>query len=458
MIRFSKLSIAQRLSLSFLVTILIGSGLLSLPIFHLPTAPPTSYLDHLFQTVSMVCVTGLSVFPVASVYNTLGQVICLLLMQVGGLGLVSLLAISYYALKRRLSFQDQELLKSALGRDNNADLKGYLFSVYKLTFAIEGIGALLLMLDFIPRFGLLKGIWHSIFLAISAFCNAGFDNFGGNSLIDHATNPLINLVIAGLILSGGLGFMVWLDILKGLKALLTKKSRQPRRLFQSLTPHSKLILLTTAILLVGGTLLSLVLEWNNPETIGNLAFGDKLLVSFFQTVTMRTAGFATISYAKAELSTNIIYMLQMLVGGAPGGTAGGLKISVLALIFLLVRAEFSGHRHISFTNRTIPEQTLRQTLTVLVFYALVLTTSFLLLLAIETRQNPLALLFEAVSAIATVGVSMDLTPHLTRLGQAVVMFLMFVGRVGPITVLMSLWQKQQQQEDLHYAETKILIG
>lgn len=456
MIRFSKLSIAQRLSLSFLVTILIGSGLLSLPIFHLPTAPATSYLDHLFQTVSMVCVTGLSVFPVASVYNTWGQVICLLLMQIGGLGLVSLLAISYYSLKKKLAFQDQELLKSALGRDSSSDLKGYLFSIYKLTLTIEAIGALLLSLDFVPRFGFFKGLGHSIFLAISAFCNAGFDNLGGNSLMDYATNPLINLVIAGLILSGGIGFVVWLDVLRGLKQISQPKRLTVNRFFQKLTPHSKLMLLTSTLLLIGGSLTSLVTEWQNPDTIGNLAIGDKVLVSFFQTVTMRTAGFATISYGQANLSTNILYMLQMLVGGAPGGTAGGIKISVLALLFLLVRAEFSGHRHISFAHRTIPEKIFRQTLTVLVFYAMVLISSYLMLLVAEPKLNPLALFFESVSAIATVGVSMDLTPDLSRLGQAIIMFLMFVGRVGPITVLMSLWQKQEQ--DLHYAETSILIG
>lgn len=216
------------------------------------------------------------------------------------------------------------------------------------------------------------------------------------------------------------------------------------------------MLLTSLILLVGGSFLTLLTEWQNPDTIGNLPVSDKILVSFFQTVTMRTAGFASISYAKAGLVTNSLYMLQMLVGGAPGGTAGGIKISVLALIFLLVRAEFSGHRYISFANRTIPERTLRQTLTVLVFYFMVLMSSFLLLLLLEPGQKPLALLFEAVSAIATVGVSMDLTANLGRLSQVLIMFLMFVGRVGPITVLMSLWQKQAK--DIRYAETTILIG
>lgn len=456
MIRFPKLSIAQRLSLSFMATILVGSLLLSLPFSHWDTAPATSYLDHLFQTVSMVCVTGLSVFPVAHVYNPFGQAICLALIQIGGLGLVSLIAISYYTLKKKLLLHDHELLKSSLSRDSSSDLRSYLFSIYKLTLTIEGIGALLLMIDLVPRYGVVRGIGHSVFLAISAFCNAGFDNLGGNSLIDFATNPLINLVIAGLILSGGIGFVVWLDIIKVVKSWLSQQPRQAGRWFKKLTPHSKLMLLTSLILLSGGTIASLLLEWHNPDTIGHLPIWDKVLVSFFQTVTMRTAGFATISYSKAGLSTNIIYMLQMLIGGAPGGTAGGLKLSVLAIMFLLVKAEFSGRQHISFAHRTISGKTLKQTLTILIFYFIVLISSYLLLLAIETKHSPLALLFEAVSAIATVGVSMDLTPQLSRIGQLLIMFLMFVGRVGPITVLMSIWQKKEQ--DIHYAETNILIG
>lgn len=454
--QFAQLSIAQKLSLSFLMVILVGSFLLNLPIMHLPDAPETSYFDHLFHAVSMVCVTGLSVFPVADVYNRLGQVVIMLLIQIGGLGLVSLISISYYTLKRKIRLRDQELVKASLSQDNSADLKQFLFSVYKITLGIEGLGALLLMLDFIPRYGWGDGIFNSIFIAISAFCNAGFDNLGDQSLGAFVLNPLVNLVVAFLIFSGGIGFVVWKDMVKAFKHTIANRPRQPKRFSRYLSPHSKLMLMSTGWILLAGTILSWLSEANNPATIGNYNPLQQLLVSFFQTVTMRTAGFSTISYAATDLGTNIIYLLQMLVGGAPGGTAGGLKVSVVALMFLLFRAELSGHDQISFQNRIIAPKAVKQTLTVLLFFFGVLITSYLILLRVEPHLNAFALLFESISALATVGVSMDLTGQLATGGRIVIMILMFIGRVGPITVLLSLLQKKEKQ--INYAQTDIMLG
>ena len=453
--KLTLLSIAQKLSLSFLMVILVGSFLLNLPIMHRPDAPPTGYLDHLFHAVSMVCVTGLAVFPVADVYNRLGQITILLLIQIGGLGLVSLISISYYTLKRKMRLRDQELLKSSLSQEHNANLRHFLFSVYKTTLLIEGLGALLLMIDFIPRYGWKDGMFNSIFIAISAFCNAGFDNLGNSSLGAFVVNPLVNLVVAFLILSGGIGFVVWQDMGKAFKKSLGNRPRQPKRFQRYLTPHSKLMLMTSGWILLLGTVSSLFLEFNNPDTIGNYNFFQKVLVSFFQTVTMRTAGFATISYNATDLATNIVYLLQMLVGGAPGGTAGGLKISVVALLFLLFRAELSGHDKIVFQHRTIAPKLIRQTLTVLMFFFSILVVGYFTLLRLEPNLSPFALLFESISALATVGVSMDLTSQLTD-GRLVIMVLMFIGRVGPITVLLSLLQKKEKQ--INYAQTDILIG
>lgn len=455
--KLTHLSIAQKLSLSFLAVIVIGSLLLSLPIMHRPDAPATSYWDHLFHAVSMVCVTGLSVFPVADVYNRLGQVVILLLIQIGGLGLVSLIAISYYSLKRKMGVNDQELLKSSLSFDQKASIKDHLFAIYKITLAIEGLGAGLLMLDFIPRYGWADGIFNSIFLAISAFCNAGFDNLGANSLIDFAVNPLVNLAIAFLILSGGLGFMVWKDLLAAVQRTVLTQPRQPKRLWHWLSAHSKLMLLTSGILLSLGTGLSWLLEADNPATIGQFDFWQQGLISFFQAVTMRTAGFSTIDYTQTGLVTNIIYMIQMLFGGAPGGTAGGLKISVLAILFLLFRAELRGQNQVLFNHRAIPERVIKQTLTVLMFFFSVFLVSYLVLLELEPQLNPFALLFEVASALATVGSTMAITPELSGPGRALIICLMFIGRVGPITVLLSLVQKKQKHP-VQYAETSILVG
>lgn len=451
-----KLSITQKICLSFLLVILIGSSLLSLPVMHYAHAPATSYLDHLFNTVSMVCVTGLSVFSVGDVYNGLGQTLVLLLIQIGGLGLVSVIAISSYTLKRRPSLHNQRLLQSSLSKESQHDLKNYLFFVYQLTFIIETLCALLIMVDFVPRFGWVNGIFNSIFLAISAFCNAGFDNLGSNSLTAFALNPWINLIIAFLIVAGGLGFANWQDLLLGARNYLTRKPYLLKSMVKSLKIQTKLVVKVSLLILVIGTGLSWLLEKDNPATIGNLPLFDQLLVSFFQTVTMRTAGFATLDFTQTKASTNLLYMIQMIVGGAPGGTAGGIKLVAASILILLFRAEWRGQDQVTLGYRSLPSKLIKQTLTLLIFYVLVLLIGYGLLLEVEGQLSPFALLFETISALATVGVTMDVTGHLGNLGRMIIMILMFIGRVGPITVLLSL--RQKQKDSLSYAPVDLMIG
>lgn len=451
-----KIPVTRRLILSFMSLILIGSLLLSLPVMHRTGAPATNYLDHLFTAVSMVCVTGLSVFPVGQVYNIYGQLVSMLLMQFGGLSLVTLIAVSYYLLRRKMSLNDQFLLQSAIARDSSSDLKDYLFSIYKITFSIEGLGAILLMIDFIPRFGWTRGIFNSLFLTVSAFCNAGFDNLGSNSLMDFRLNPLVNFTVTFLIISGGLGFSVWQDLIKAAKQSWTSKPKQLRIIPQKLSHHSLLVLQTSFLILLLGTCLAWLLEFSNGKSIGHFNLFQQGMISFFQSVTMRTAGFSTLDYTQTHLSTNLLYILQMLIGGAPGGTAGGFKVTVAAILFLLFRAEISGQSRVNYRYRTISTRIIRQTLIILVFFFLVLISGYLLLLEFEPKLNPFALFFEASSALATVGVSMNLTTQLSTAGRIIIMLLMFIGRVGPITVLLGLLQKKEK--DIHYAETDIILG
>ena len=449
-------SVTQKLCLSFILVILIGSILLSLPIFHKDTAPQTTYLDHLFTVVSMVCVTGLSVFPIADVYNVLGQVVSLLLIQIGGLGLVTLIALSYFTLKKKLSLTDQSILQSSLSHSSSSQLKTYLISVYYFTFGMEFLSALLLMIDFIPRFGLKSGIFNAIFLAVSAFCNAGFDNLGSSSLIAFQTNTLVNLVIAGLIIAGGLGFANWFDIIAVVKDQFREKPYTPFRRFRRLKIQTRLVLQTTGIILFLGTLLTWLLELQNPNTLGKLPPFHQLLTAFFQTVTMRTAGFATIDYSQALPATNFSFIVQMIIGGAPGGTAGGIKLACASLIYLLFRAEFRGDRQVTFSGRSIPEAIMRQVLTILVFFFSVFVIGYFLLLIAEPTLSPFALLFETASALATSGVSMNLTSQIGTFGRIVLICLMFIGRVGPITVILSLSQKQKTA--VTYPKTDISLG
>lgn len=404
----------------------------------------------------MVCVTGLSVFPIAEVYNGLGQVISVILMQIGGLGLVTLIAVSTYLLRRRMNLSSQNILQSALSYDNNGHLKRYLFNVYKITFIIESLIAILFLIDFIPRFGVSHGIFNAIFLAVSAFCNAGFDNLGGDSLKPFVLNPLLNLLFMILIVSGGIGFAVWVDIKRAIKAFLADRPYRLKTFTRKLSNQTRLVLDTTAVILILGTAITWLLEANNPKTIGLYNPFQQFMVSLFQTVTMRTAGFATISYLDTHTATNILYMIQMIIGGAPGGTAGGVKVTTVAITFLLFKSELAGQSEVTYHHRIIANKVIKQTLTVLIFFFSILIVGYILLLQFEPHHDPIALLFEAVSAIATVGVSMDLTPQLSTSGRLVIMALMFIGRVGPLTVLLSLLQKKEKE--IQYAQANITVG
>lgn len=277
---FKSLTSTRRLTFSFVIVIFIGSLLLSLPIVHYADAPSTTYLDHLFNVVSMVCVTGLSVVPVASVYNGLGQVIAMCLMQIGGLGLVTLIAISTYLLRRRMNLSEQSLLQSALSYDNNNDLRHYLFNAYKITFIIESLVAIVLLFDFIPRFGLGHGIFNAIFLAVSAFCNAGFDNFGDASLKQFALKPLVNLAVTTAIISGGIGFAVWMDLKKAIKHFIKDKPYRFSAFSRSLSNQTRLVLATTGILLLLGTALTWLIEFKNAKTIGHYTFFNRSWSAF----------------------------------------------------------------------------------------------------------------------------------------------------------------------------------
>ena len=459
MIRFLfQQSIPKRIAASFAIVILVGSLLLNLPISQLETSQAT-YFDHLFTTVSMVCVTGLFTQPVASTYNSFGQIICMFLMQIGGLGLMSMIAFFFFDSGKKLSLTDRLALQDSLNRDDTKDFKDYLRTIFKYTFIIEGIAAILFMIRFIPMLGVGKGIFTSIFFAISAFCNAGFDNLGSNSLIDYATDPLLAIVISALIILGGIGFAVWFDVKNSISCYRSSlKNKYHKMFYKRLHYHTKVVILLTLGILLTGTFLTLITEWHNPDTIGNLNFGQKLLVSFFQTVTMRTAGFASIDYTKANPSTLLLYCIQMFIGGSPGGTAGGVKTTTVLVVLLFIRSEIYEKKSINFRHHTIPYEMARKSLMIFIIFT-VLTLSSVFLLSITDPQAPLLYtLFETISAMCTVGVTANLTPTLSMLGQIIIMTLMFIGRIGPLTVLLSFSNRKKQESKIEYAKASLLIG
>lgn len=448
--RVLSLSPARRIFFSFALVILVGSLLLSLPLVQLASSKAT-YMDHLFTTVSMVCVTGLFTQSVASTYNGWGQLICMLLIQIGGLGILTFIGLFFIEKRRKLGYKNRQTLRDSFSFSNNKSLSRFVRSIFMTTFIIEVLGALLLMIRFIPRFGWGHGIFNAIFVSISAFCNAGFDNFGGDSMMSFQTDWLVNLTLSTLIITGGLGFMVWFD-------LATKAKNQSGR--KTLRFHTKVVLWLTAAILILGTLTSLLTEFDNPATIGSLPFGDKVLVSFFQTVSMRTAGFASLDYTRAHPVTLFVYILQMFLGGAPGGTAGGMKITTFLVLLLLVRKELLGLPHTNLGKRTIsPELVQRSFGAAVIFQLTFLLGLFGIGLVTPAGQHFIYLAFEVASALGTVGVSANVTSTLNGAGLSIIMALMFIGRIGPLTLMVSLNQYQAKKADtLQYVKADLIVG
>lgn len=455
--RLRRLPPAAKIVISFATVIFIGSLLLTLPISNLESSE-TTYFDNLFTAVSMVCVTGLFTLPVATSFTVFGQIVCIVLMQIGGIGLMTILATFIMRIGRKMRFSDTIVVKEALNRDELGDFKTYLASIIKYTAIIEGTGMLLLALRFVPEFGFASGLFVSLFLAVSAFCNAGFDNLGAYSLQEYVHDPLINLVITTLIILGGIGFSVWFDVTHNIQSIIKNKCKSGwKRSYRMLKIHTRLAINMTLGLIVIGTLVFLVVEWNNPNSIGNFTFGEKVLASFFQTVTMRTAGFATLDYELIKPFSLFFFIGTMFIGGSPGGAAGGIKTTTFALVALLVISEIKGQKHVNYSHHTIPIEIIRRAIVIVATFSLFLIAGVSVLMLVED-QPFLYLLFEAVSALATVGVSVNLTPELSHISQVVLMILMFIGRIGPITILLSLSRKSKKTKDQLYAKTTILIG
>ncbi|MGT2846971.1 TrkH family potassium uptake protein [Streptococcus massiliensis] len=447
---FSRLTPARRILLSFAMVILVGSLLLSLPWMQVPTSS-AHYIDHLFTAVSAVCVTGLFTKAVADTYNVWGQLICMLLIQIGGLGLISFIGLFYVRSKQKLSFSSRTTIQESISHDESKSMKDFIRAIFLITFSLEALGAFLLSFRFVPLLGWGKGIFSSIFIAISAFCNAGFDNLSANSFSPYQIDPLINLTVAALIIMGGLGFSVWFDL---------KTNVRPKQGPRRLRFHTKVVLMLTGVILATGTILTLITEYNNPATIGNLSFGNKLLVSFFQCVSMRTAGFSSIDYTQAHSVTLLLYSLQMFIGGAPGGTAGGLKITTLLVVIAFARTEILGLPYTNFRSRTFSEKTTQKAFTVLFVFTLTFLIGLTFLSLFEGDNHRfIHLLFETVSALATVGVSANVTTTLSTAGLIVIMLLMFIGRIGPLTLIVSISDHKPDKKDtIKQAKANVLVG
>ena len=450
---YSRLSPPQLIALSFLIAILVGGVLLSLPITHGlnedGTRRPVNFLQALFTATSALCVTGLNVMDPAKDFNRLGQVIIMLLIQLGGLGIITFGTSFALLSRRRVNFSERMRVAQQVGALNTGGVLSLIRSIFLYTFLIELVGAALLAFRFVPLEGWGRGLFYALFHSISAFNNAGFALYS-NNLMNFVADPLVSIVVALLIILGGTGFLVQLNVVAHLM--------NPRR--NRLAVHSKLVLTMMTVLLVVGTLTYLIFEWNNPATLGPLGFGAKLLASFFQSVTTRTAGFNTLDYGAMGLTTLFISIILMFIGANPGGTGGGIKTSTFYVMMASAWSMVRGRRDATLFHRRLDTDTVLRAMTVGLLSIGLVNVMFVLLLALNTSADVrfVNLFFEAVSAFATVGLSMNTTPLLNANQHVVLIILMFLGRIGPLTFAVAFSRSGAGDVVRYPAEKDILIG
>lgn len=448
--RYSKLALSapQMITFGFAGVILLGAVLLSLPISS-QSGEATPFIDALFTATSATCVTGLTTLTTAEHWNLFGQSVILVMIEVGGLGWISLPVLFFFLSRKKIGLKTRIVLQESLNMDQMSGGVYLMRYIIKIAVAIQLIGMALLMVDFVPRFGWAKGTWFSLFHAISSFCNAGFDLFG-DSLVGFQKNPWVLSIVMLLIISGGLGFLVWSDLLNYRK----------RRKF---TLHSRIALTVTLGLLIFGTL-GFTLTERNAALLAEGNVIERFFNTMFMAVTPRTAGYFSIDYFQMTHAGLILTIILMFIGGTSGSTAGGLKTTTFGVLLIQVKSIFKGRTRAEFAGRTLRNAVVSRALTLFFITLSLCIVATMVLSVTESIPNVHRLgleyiVFEVVSAFGTVGLTMGLTPDLTMIGKLVIICLMFIGRVGILTVVFSLITKGRQQEpSIKYPEESIMIG
>ena len=436
------------LALGFLAVILLGTVLLALPIAA-KNGQSIGLFDSLFTSTSAVCVTGLVVVDTGTTFSLFGQIVLIVLIQVGGLGFMVFATMLMVMLGRKISIRGRMLIRESMNASSLSDL-GSLTRLYLLlSLTIELVGAVTLCFRFVPLYGWKHGTWMALFHSVSAFCNAGFDLFGNYaSLTAFSGDPLVLLTVASLIILGGLGFSVILE---------TARNRQG---FRNLSLHTRIVLMTTLVLLLAGTVFYWIVERTNAETLAGCSEGEKILNAFFQSVTMRTAGFNSFDLSGFRDGSKLFSSLLMIIGASPASTGGGIKTTTIATLTLLMLSVVRGESEVNVARRRLSDDISRRALTVSVLFLTTLLTGTLIISLIENGRFPLEdILFEASSAMGTVGVSAIGTPNLSSASRAVLLPMMFLGRVGPLTLAVAVAKRQGRiRTASKYPEEKIMIG
>ena len=449
------LTAPAKIILSFLGLILVGSFLLCTPLAS-NTGQWWTFIDALFTGTSAVCVTGLTVVDTAVHFSVFGQIVLLVLIQIGGFGFISVSALILLAAGKKLTYKSRVTLQESLNRDFNQGVVKLLKQIAIVIFSIEGVGFILLLPSMIASYGA-AGIFKAIFLSISAFCNAGFDILGTagtefSSLAPFAKNVFVLLPIMFLIVLGGIGYAVILECFGKIK----KENKKPLSLFV------KIVLKMTILLIVLGTVLFAIFEWNNPNTIGNMSTFEKIMNSLFQSITPRTAGFSTFDQANLTSAGRVVTDVLMFIGGSPTSIAGGVKTTT---IFVLIAYSFRATGKtgdIIINKKSISNKVVQKSVRIVIF-AITLCVAATLAICLLERGNPVAtsssVIFEVISAISTVGVTLGLTPTLGVVSKLILIVLMFVGRVGYLTLAFAIKRKSKDADGLiQYPDSKIIVG
>lgn len=439
----------RMIMLGFLLGAFIGSVLLCLPV-SLKKGVAIEYVDALFVSVSSICVTGLSTVNVGATFSGFGQVILLLLIQMGGLGVVTFTTILFILFRKRITLSERMLIQNAYNLDTMSGLVKLTINVVKLTMIIEFVGAFFYALVFVPEYGPI-GIWYSLFHAVSAFCNAGIDLLGGNSFCVYVENPIVNFTTMALIIMGGLGFPVFWELGRVLRVKMGKIRGQ-----RKMSYHARLVIVATAFLILAGALITLLFEYDNPATLGPLSLPGKFMAALFQSVTLRTAGFATIDQSGFRSVSCLLYLFFMFIGGSPAGTAGGVKTITILLLFASVISNIKGDREVILWRRKITDANIRRCVAIIVFSFSILVLLTVAMLA-SGSYGMMDLAYEMTSAIATVGLSRGLTGTLSVAGKLIVSLAMYLGRIGPITLALA-FNSNKGTSFVSYAEGKVIIG
>ena len=441
------LSPMKIIAVVFAAIILLGACLLTLPAAS-RNGVSCGFRPALFTATSATCVTGLVLYDTFSQWSGFGQAVIISLIQIGGLGFMSAATLFVTGLRKRASMKQRMVMAQAL---SVSDMDGIL-RLQKLvltgSFTVEGIGALILFLHFLPEYGFGNALKWGVFHSISAFCNAGFDIFGcfipGASLMEFQSDPVVLLTLGALVIVGGLGFLVWQELWE-------------KRSFRALSVYAKLVLVTTAALLGTGWLMTCLLEWSNPATLGSMGLGDKLLNGLFQSITLRTAGFAAIDQALLTEAGKAASMVLMLIGGSSGSTAGGLKTVTFVVLFLFMAARARGRETVTVYKRTIPKGQVLDAMTI-AFIMIALAMFGGIFISATSPIGFTDALYEAVSALATVGLTAGVTGSLSVPAQILIIVYMYFGRVGVLTISMGFLVGDRAEERFRYAETNLLIG